>query len=243
MSKELAIGKNVYNVDDDIVDEPPFEMETYINDLNREKMINFYKSEVRNSFEYRTLIDTFKNVLDVKSCVFFKDFSLNNGMKLEFHHHPFTMQDYVETVVNKHLKINGGFVYDDEVEIEVARLHYKLNVGLVPLNPTAHAQVHDGLLDIHKDLIIGYPENFLSEYNGYISDSIKQKYEMYLELNIDSNKLQYPDNFKYKPTIIKANNKNLITTKDIDKILIEDKLNRVNNVDIDIMLRGLNGGK
>ena len=94
----------------------PFDPRYFINETNKDKVIKYFESEVRDSFEYKWLIDTFKTVLNVKECVFFIGYSLENGMKLEFHHHPFTMYDYTEAVVNKQLKKNGGWVYEHEVE-------------------------------------------------------------------------------------------------------------------------------
>ena len=48
--------------------------------------------------------------------------------------------------------------------------------------------------------------------------------------------IEYPENFKYKPTIIQAPNKYLITTDKIDKLLLQDRLDHVNNEDINKLL-------
>ena len=174
-----------YNIPDELIDEDPFDERYFIEDLNKVELIKYFEAEIRDSFEYKFLIDLFKNVLDIKSCVFFKGYSIENGFKLEFHHHPFTLFDYTEAVVNKQADNNddseGNYVLENEVEKEVVMLHYKLMVGLVPLNPTAHGQVHDSKLDIHPDLIIGNYNKFYNEYNKYISQSAKNKYEEYRE--------------------------------------------------------------
>ena len=225
----------VYNIDKEILEKEPFDEKYYITDMNKTEMIKYFEKEIRDSFEYKFLIDIFKTVLDVKSCVYFKGFSLENGMKLEFHHHPFTLYDYVEAVVNKQTEENKGFVYENDVERETSLLHYKLMVGLVPLDPTAHAQVHDGLLDIHPDLVIGNYEKFVEEYKDYIPEGTMTKYNIYKE-KYHNSELEYPENFKYKPTVINASNKNLITIDKIDQFLISDKIQKVNNKSIEEMI-------
>lgn len=233
----------VYNVPEELLDEEPYDNRFFIEDLNKKEFIKYFESEIRDSFEYKYLIDLFKNTLDIKSCVFFKNYSIENGFKLEFHHHPFTLYDYVEAVMNKqidehhqNIENDGDYVYENEVEKEVVLLHYKLMVGLVPLNPTAHAQVHDGKLDIHPDLIIGNYDKFYNEYNKYLSETARNKYQEYKERykkgSIGS-ELIYPDNFKYKPSIINAANKHLLTTEKINKLLIGDRLSMINNKDIE----------
>ena len=111
-------------------------------------------------------------------------------------------------------KHQDNWVLENEVEKETTLIHYKLMVGLVPLNPTAHAQVHDHVLDIPPELIIGDYDRFYKEY---------------LENYPKGHELEYPENFKYKPTTIIANNKNLITQEKIDQLLLGDRLNNINN--------------
>lgn len=239
--KDLKIF--AYNIPEELLEEDPFDNRYFVEDINKTELIKYFESEIRDSFEYKYLIDLFKNTLDIKSCVFFKNYSIENGFKLEFHHHPFTLYDYVEAVVNKQMDTNddsdGNYVLENEVEKEVVLLHYKLMVGLVPLNPTAHAQVHDGKLDIHPDLIIGNYDKFFQEYNKYISEAARNKYnefkERYKKGSIDS-ELKYPENFKYKPSIINAANKNMLTTEKINRLLLGNKLDKVNNEDINKLM-------
>jgi hypothetical protein len=207
----------------------PFDPRYFINETNKDKVIKYFESEVRDSFEYKWLIDTFKTVLNVKECVFFKGYSLENGMKLEFHHHPFTMYDYTEAVVNKQLKKNGGWVYEHEVEKEVARIHYQLKIGLVPLDPTSHGLVHDGKLDIHPDLVIGDYDIFFEEYEEFIPMGTKLKYQDYLEQYHDTDKIEYPEILSYNPQKIRPMNEKLITSEQIDQLLLPGDLNKIDN--------------
>jgi hypothetical protein len=228
----------IYNVDEELIEEDPYDDKYYINDANKVEIIKYFEQLIRGSFEYRWFIDMLKKTLDVKSCVFFKGYSVDNGMKLEFHHHPFTLFDYTEAVVNKlKSETEDEFVYENDVCREVAKLHYKFVVGLVPLDPTSHEQVHDGLLEIHPDLIIGNYEKFFKEYNEFIPESTKAKYTEWLTSN-HSAELEVPKNFKYKPTIINASNKFAIDNKKVEQLLLSNKLENVNNEYINKLLEG-----
>lgn len=240
MGKKLA-HELIYNIDKEAIDQDPYDPRYYLDEGNRVDFIKYMESWIRGSFEYSWVIDMMKMTLDVKSCAFFKGYSIDNKMKLEFHHHPFTMFDYVEAVVNKQLEKNDGWVLEEEVAIEVARLHYRLVVGLVPLDPTSHSQVHDGELQIHPDLVIGEYNKFFEEYNKWIPESTKTKYNSWL-IDFGNSPIEYPENYKYKPTIINAYNKMQITTEKIDQLLLEDKLNQVNNEAIAKLLSE-SGGK
>ena len=230
-------------VDDDVINKDPFDPKFHITDSNKSDMIKYFEKEIRDSFEYKWLIDMFKRVLDVKSCVFFKGYSLENGMRLEFHHHPFTLYDYTEAVVNKQLEEHdddehGNYVFENEVKREVTMIHYRLMVGLVPLDPTSHGLVHDGLLDIPPQLIIGDYDRFVESYSKWISEEAKNKYSMYCNAHPVDQDLVYPANYVYKPMKVIASNKTLITTEKVNQLLLADKLDKVNNEDIAKLLAG-----
>ena len=104
-------------------------------------------------------------------------------------------------------------------------------VGLVPLDPTSHQQVHDGVLDIPPQLVIGSYEKFFKEYNQWIPEGTKLKYTEWQTKNHNV-ELEVPNNFKYKPTIINASNKQLVSNENINKLLISDKISQVSNENI-----------
>lgn len=229
----------VYNIEDDLIDEEPYDERYYIFDSNKVELVKYFETLIRPSFEYSWFIDTLKKTLDVKSCVFFKGYSVDNGMRLEFHHHPFTLFDYTEAVVNKQLDEleteDEPYVLEMNVCKEVAMLHYKFMVGLVPLDPTSHQQVHDGKLDIHPDLIIGNYEKFYKEYEKYIPEHTKAKYTEWLTTNHTA-ELETPINYQYKPTVINASNKAILTVEKLDRLLLEDRVSRITNEEITKLL-------
>lgn len=245
--KPQDTGKSViFDIPKEVLEQDPFDPRFFITDKNREELIKYFEKGIRDSFEYKWMIDLFKTVLDVKSCVFFKNYSIDNGMKLEFHHHPFTLYDYVEAVVNKQIAKNAvdneeeerDYVYENDVMRETTMIHYKLMVGLVPLDPTSHGLVHDHKLDIPAQLIIGDYEKFYSEYYNYISEAAKAKYQEFLNENPVTAELEYPENYKYKPAVIKASNKQLITVEKVDRLMLSNKLDRITNDNIAKILGG-----
>ena len=50
-------------------------------------------------------------------------------------------------------------------------LHYKNQVGLVPLSITVHQLVHDGKIFIPLQNVYGNYLDFIEEYGAYISDN------------------------------------------------------------------------
>ena len=237
-------GKSlVFDIPKEVLEKEPFSPKYYIREKNKDELIKYFEKLIRDSFEYKWLIDIFKTILDVKSCVFFKGYSIDNGMKLEFHHHPFTLYDYVEAAVNRQLTLHndddhGNYVYENEVMKETVMIHYKFMVGLVPLDPTSHALVHDHKLEIPPQLIIGNYEKFYSDYYNFISEAAKAKYDLYQQDYPVGVELEYPESYKYKPIIVNASNKQLITTEKVDRILLSDKLNHVSNSDISKIIGG-----
>lgn len=147
---------------------------------------------IRGSLEYKNLISYFKNTLNVNNCSFYKNWSLENGFNIEFHHHPFTLYDICETVINKYIE-EQKFYEKLIVAKNVVQLHYDFKVGLVPLNPTAHGLVHDGKLSIHPDLILGGWETFVKEYRKFMNDDVLEKANAMRKLFKDKNYDEFPE--------------------------------------------------
>ena len=236
---ENKVKNGVVTVDDDVLNEDPFDEKWVINDGNRIDRIKYFETLIRGSFEYRWFIDTLKNTLDVKHCVFFRGYSITNGMKLEFHHHPFTLFDYTDAVVTRQMEENDvDYVIEQKVCEEVVKLHYRFMVGLVPLDPTSHELVHDGKLDIHPMLVKGDYNRFFEEYNKYIPDATKSKYTEWLTDKHSTSDLEIPEIFEYKPISVVASNKQIVDEHNINQLLLSDKMKNVNNEFIAKLLEG-----
>lgn len=160
----------------------PEEMEynvTLTTDRDQVKFIKRIETVVRTSMEYRDYINFLKDYVNMKHCAFFNNIENSQGSKvrIEIHHEPLTLFDIVQTVLNKHLDegipINDLFIAD-----EVMELHYKNQVGLIPLSKSVHQIVHNGTdIIIPLNMVYGEYAKFIEEYNDYLDESVVSKLE------------------------------------------------------------------
>lgn len=151
---------------------PEYDEEEYdiYDDKDFKKFMSDVEKEVRQSYEYRKMIQYMRTYMDMGKSANFKN--LNNdetfNMKIEIHHHPFTLYDICMIVLNKRL------YYKEPVDVElvskeVAELHYKLMVGLVPLTQTEHELVHNKYLFIPVSKVIGRYTLFVDYYKEFMT--------------------------------------------------------------------------
>lgn len=164
----------------------PEPMEYYINietDKDRNRYIERIKKIIRSSTEYRDYIQYLKEHVNLNHCIFFQNITSEktNGKRgrisIEIHHEPFTLHDYVNTVLTKY-QDEGIPLNDLLIADEVLKLHYENKVGLVPLSKTMHEVVHNSLkLLVPLNTVYGEYSQFLKEYEPYISDEMYDKLE------------------------------------------------------------------
>lgn len=193
-----------------------------------EKIVGYLKRRIRSSFEYQYLMSFIKSKHGIDSCIYHKNYSVTNGFQVEIHHTPFTITDIIWTVCNKHIKLYDKFT-EDKICVEVMELHYKLMVGLTPLCPTCHKLVHSSKIDIHPDSI--YSKGWIEWYKNYeqfVEDSVTDKYEKAIALSKKKTDIsQYPKILEKKQIILVSDNSNQITTDVYKKLLIDDKLSKL----------------
>lgn len=182
MSYEIANPDNVESnilVIDDI---PPYDIKDY--DLFDEKDFNKYLQDIeriiRSSMEYREFINYLREYMDMNKCSFFENVSNINSykIKIHIHHHPLTLYDIVVIVYNK----RSFFEESLEAEMvakEAMYIHYFMMVGLIPLSETVHDLVHDQLIFIPLDKVMGNWEEFLDTYSDFIPTETLEKIERY----------------------------------------------------------------
>ena len=148
-------------------------------DRDKIKFIKRTEAIIRSSLEYRDYIAFLKDYVDMNHCAFFNKVENAQGsrVRIEIHHEPLTLFDIVQTVLNKHLDegipINDLFIAD-----EVMDLHYKNQVGLIPLSKSIHQIVHNGTdIIIPLNLVYGDYKQFLDDYNEYLDESVIDKME------------------------------------------------------------------
>lgn len=143
-------------------------------DLEDDKELSkYYKTiekEVRNSFEYRRMIQYLRNNYAMDECSFIKVSNKDTfNIKIEIHHYPFTLYDIVLIVYRKRCYY-GESLDVQMVAKEVTMLHYKLLVGLIPLSKTVHQLVHDGKLFIPVQNVLGRYRVFVDLYKPFCEE-------------------------------------------------------------------------
>ena len=205
--------------------EPPFDGKYRVID---EKLIEYLVKIVRRTIENREFIRYMKKEMDIGRCAFYKDYDMKNGFTIELHHAPLTLYDITYAVAIKIFKASDNkepFIYPYQVVDEVNYLHFNGLVGLVPLNPTAHELVHDDMLDLHPQMIVGRYKEFYSMYKPYMTDESKMKIKEFNDLESkDPNTI--PSILKYKPIMIKNSKFKSLGNLKLQELIIEKQTKR-----------------
>ena len=144
------------------------------NEKDRVKFIKRCEKVIRSSMEYRDYIQYLKENVDMAHCAFYQKVSSNDSkrVKIEIHHEPFTLYDYVEVVVDRFIT-EGLPLNDLMISDEIMELHYNNQVGLIPLSKTIHEVVHNSnKIVIPLNMVYGDYASFLSDpkYESYVED-------------------------------------------------------------------------
>lgn len=163
------------------IDQPPAliemheipEYNLYDFDLNDEKSFKKYiktlEKTVRDSFEYKELIQFLRRYMDMNQCAFYQNVNNadNTKVRIEVHHEPLSLYDICIIVYNKRVAFNEPL--DEEyVAKEVTYLHYNLMVGLIPLAETVHQLVHAQYLFVPTTAVLGKYREFVNRYEAYM---------------------------------------------------------------------------
>lgn len=146
---------------------------------DRNKFIKKVEQTIRSSKEYKDYIHFLKEHMDLDQCIFFQAVSPeeNKRFRVELHHEPFTLYDYVSVVLDKFLD-EGQEINDLAIADEVMELHYNNQVGLVPLSKTIHRLVHESVkVMVPLNMVYGSYNEFLENYEKYIPDYMYDKLE------------------------------------------------------------------
>ena len=162
-------------------DVPLFDVEDY--DLSDEKDFRKYifaiENIVRGSYEYSgRLIPFLRDDMGMSECSVFKNISnkTHRKVRIELHHSPFTLYDIVCTVIEKR-KFNQESMKVEMVAKEVTYLHYCLMVGLIPLSETVHELVHNQVLFIPMNKVLGNYQEFINTYKDFIPEDAMDRYD------------------------------------------------------------------
>ena len=168
-----------------------FYFEDYYDDKLVKKFIKSVEKLVRTSREYKAYIELLRTNIHALN----HDNILSNvttaDVDLEFHHYPFSLYELVEVVMLKHISVNEKFT-SFSIAKEIMNLHYKHQVGLVPLTETMHQLAHSGNIFLSTKQIFGNYENFMKDYASGISRNLKDKVDVMKQMSRDNT----PTDFK-----------------------------------------------
>ena len=199
---------------------PSYDTEDYdlFNEKDFKKYIDDIERMIRSSREYREAVQYMRKFINMNTSLFFQN--INNiettKIKIELHHHPFTLYDIVLTVFNKRSRLQEPL----DIELvakEVAYLHYFLIIGLVPLSRTEHKLVHNQALFIPlklngKPIVLGDYNKFIEMYERDIPEDAMVRFNTYKDLTKNYNQVINTEILKISPTYLQlpgSDNKSL----------------------------------
>lgn len=155
------------------------------NTKDRVKFIKTCEAIIRKSEEYKEYIKFLKTHLDMNRCTVLKNLKSGNGKRysIEIHHEPFTLFDVCDIVLTKFEDLSqpiNPYLISDEIMM----LHYDEKIGLVPLSKTMHELVGNDKIFLPLQYIYQNYSEFYDEYEEFISDNIKQKIELKVNLSL-----------------------------------------------------------
>lgn len=151
---------------------PDFDQQTYdlTDDKDFSRYISDIEKEVRGSFEYKQMIQYFKDNMEMNRCSFLQKTTIDpeNRISIEIHHYPFTLYDLCIIIYNKR-EYFGESLELEMVAKEVMQRHYELLVGLIPLSKTVHELAHSENIFIPVDHVLGNWKRFMDIYYNFMT--------------------------------------------------------------------------
>ena len=172
-----------------VMDEPQ-EMEytcNYKNSRDKDKLIKRIERYIRSSMEYRDYVAFLRENIGMDACAFFSNINKSNGkhVRIEVHHEPLRLYDLVAIVLEKYEQ-QAIPLNDLMISEEVMKIHYKNQVGLIPLSKTIHQVIHNSdKLVIPAYMIYGDYNQFVKEYGDYMDEYQIGKIEKMIEVTKD----------------------------------------------------------
>ena len=177
---ECSLNKAVYNLS--------FKRDHFPDEKYERKFVKAVKSMVRNSIEYSEWTEYLIFEKHLTKCLF-------TGEELaeciiQFHHHPISLQNIIEAVVDRYMQDRIMFSSAD-VFLEIMKLHFGMKIGVVPLVTTLNQKFHNGFLKIPIEYVIGDYNWFLENYT--LRDKAQEVVRRYLTVQ-ESNHIGWGKN-------------------------------------------------
>lgn len=192
---QMPTADRNFNTQITLSDIPDYCIEDYnlYDDKDRRKFIDDVKKDARMSYEYHQMVNFLRENMDMRHCSFLENvenYGLGCKVKIELHHHPFTIEDIIQTVLNKRIAFQEPITVEMCAK-EVMYLHYNLMVGLIPLSQTAHDLVHNNYIFIPNNKVYGNYKRFVNLYYDYIDPELLDKFDRLEEIGDQDNTAHY----------------------------------------------------
>ena len=159
-----------------------FYFQDYLDDKIVHKFIKNTEAIIRQSKEYNdylSLLKTNYNILGFDNVL---SHIGSSDASIEIHHYPLTLFDIVDVLMTHHIAKKEKFT-SFSLAKEVMNLHFKHEIGFVPLSKTNHELAHaDGLFISFKQ-VFGDWKKFCKDYDDGMSEDLKEKINKLEELS------------------------------------------------------------
>jgi hypothetical protein len=216
-----------------------FKQPYYIEAMYDEKVFKSFvtcvEKEIRRSDEYARYLGHLRS-MGLNGCAILNNIQNNDEelskLTIEFHHYPFTLYDIVSIVTEEMLSDETQYVSSFLVAQKVLQLHFDNKVGLVPLCKTVHELAHAGEIFINLNLVYGYYDKFIEEYDEFIDDDYKNQYNMLVRMTKDNKPYSESDILALKQRAIeeeeelqeiKESKKSKVTKEKLAELLDDDE--------------------
>lgn len=197
MLSHVSFGEQPLRITvDDILEEK--EIKQYVRDVER---------MVRTSKEYKKWLEFIHGVLG-SQFVCYKTGETPETCKIQVHHHPITLFEYVAICMQNSNKFDTF-----QLAEEVMSLHYSNFVGFIPLCTTVHEKYHNQVLTIPIDIIEGDWYNFVINYENQIGDDIVSKVQVLSTVKLEDYKDEW---YMHQKNYVDVNTRYIIPQLDTD---------------------------
>jgi len=167
MTNEINITSDINNLklmvegEQNNTTELPLRRSGFDEDKEFLKFIKNTERLVRNSIEYREWVSYIKDILGFSNCALTDENT--NEVTLEIHHHPINLYTICKGIITSYINKEKRFCTYD-IALDCINLHYKNQIGYIPLISTLHEKFHNGFLKIAIEKVSGDWKYILNNY-------------------------------------------------------------------------------
>lgn len=145
-----------------------------------QKFIKKCTSIIRTLPEYNEWVYFIKKIQGFDTCCITNE--NDEATKINIHHHPLPLFD-ITSIILENFKLNNKEFFSIDIISEVIELHFKNNIGFVPLVASLHEKYHNGCLIIPPKFVQGNWQYILKNYYVHEDYILKASHLMNENLN------------------------------------------------------------